>query len=235
MKKKPDYLGRAKALRSLGVEFGFALNKKMTPAAKASITKKYRQYSGYLKDKNHFRLVPINEAQRRELSKTLPKSQLTSKGAIIQVPEGGRARVTKAGRIIVSKGRIREETYTLSRKRLAIDPRKEIERLYYATKGTNKKLFITFKGYQGSHRYTLFSFLYYLENELLPDLDENEYSDNYIGSHFGIKVVTVLPKNKRHETPLRKLQSNRRLRTSHKATQKTKKNSARKRKNRGNK
>jgi hypothetical protein len=196
MKKRLSYREKARAMRHLGVSFGFPLNRKLNPAAKGWVTRRWRDYAGYVAEKNRFRLVPANKAQRRELRKTIPKQQLTGRGVLVQVPKGGRAWVSKAGRLIVTKGRLREETYSLNRVRFARDPRAELTRLYHAAKGGHKKLFVTFKGYQGGHKYNLFQFLYYLENELLPELEDEERSESEIGRYFGVKIVTITPKRK---------------------------------------
>jgi hypothetical protein len=204
MRKKLSYREKAKALSGLGRPFGFALNRKLSPQAKGWITRRWRDYAGISKVENRFKLVKATPAQRRLLRRTLPRSAVTEKGVLVQVPKGGRARITKEGRLVVSKGALREETFALNRVRLATDPKAEIERIYRLAKGKNKKVFITFRGFEGRMKYTPFAFLYYMENELLPELEERE--DSEIGKHFGIKVVSVRTKKPTHETKVSKVQ-----------------------------
>lgn len=203
MKKRLNYLQKAKALTGLGKGFGFPLNRKLSPQAKGWVTRRWRDYSGYVHEQNRFRAVKATPAQRRLLLKTLPKQQVTKTGVLVQVPRGARVRISKTGRLVVSKGRIREESFTLNRVRLAQNPREEIRRIYDLAKGRNKKVFITFRGYEGRESYTPGAFLYYLENELLPELSEREDAD--IGRHFGVKIVSINPAKKFHETKVSKV------------------------------
>jgi hypothetical protein len=198
LKQKRSYKERARVLSAVGKGFNFPRNRALSPQAKGWITRRWRESSGVFHAENRFKFVPATRAERRKLAKTLPKSQVTKTGVLVQTPPGARARITKAGRLVVSKGAIREETFSLNRVRLAADPRSEIERIYRLAKGKNKKVFITFKGYEGRAKYTPGAFLYYLENDLLPELAGRE--DAEISSHFGIKVVSVNPKKSSHET-----------------------------------
>ena len=192
MAKKMSYAERSRRLRKLGV-----VTSTKSPQARGWVTRRWREYAGYTHRQNRIRVVKISPSQRRELKKTVPASHLTRRGLLVQAPTGAKVRVTKDGRLIVSKGRIREEHFKLDRIRLAKDPHAEIQRIYKQAKGKNKHVFITVRGYEGNTKYNLFQFLYYLENELFPQLDEREDEEGAKISHnFGLKIVSIKPSRK---------------------------------------
>ena len=215
MRRKPTPAQRARQLKSIGVDFGFPLNRTLTPQAKGWITRRWRDYAGYFHKENHMRLVKAKPGQLAALRKALPRENVTAKGALVQVPKGARARVEKkTGRLVVTKGRLREETFKLSSKRFAQDAAGEMQRILAQAKGKMKRAFFTYRGFEGRTPFT--SFAAFLASDSGPSSlatfalkEPGRFARN-----LGVKIVSTTPPRPsttkrqtthRHETTLPKV------------------------------
>ena len=209
MRRKPTPAQRARQLKSSGVSFGFPLNRTLSPQAKGWITRRWRDYAGYFKKENHMRLVKATPAQLANLRRSLPAQNVTGKGALVQIPKGARARVEKkTGRLVVTKGRLREETFKLSAKRFAKDAAGEVKKILAQAKGKTKRAFFTYRGYEGRTPFT--SFQSFLNSDSGPSALATFASENpgRFTRNLGIKIVSVTPRRKtRHETHLQKVRT----------------------------
>lgn len=188
------YRDKQRLLESIGLPFSFTHKQKLTPQAKAAITRRWRDRAVYFTDKggSEFKFIPLNKAERSKVIHNVSRDQLTKKGVLVQAPKGAKVSISKkTGRISISKGKISEELFRLSKRDFLNDPEGSIQKLYKQAKGKHKQVFITFRGFAGSVAYSPFQFLHYFENDLLPELSEKDPEE--VRGRFGIKIVSIKP------------------------------------------
>jgi hypothetical protein len=195
-KSEAAYKDRLRVLKQkFGVKTSLSLNKKLTPQAKSSITKLTRKYSGYLNPENRFEFVPGDKRTLRAIKKRGDYSAeaITQKGVFIQKPKSrkkGRFTLKQTGEIELRLGS-RVNQYSLFRSEdIVKDP--ELVRREAKKRGANYVL-INIKGYQGKTTYSVESFMQYLSDSLIPDIEEaweDQEKDSAFRRYFGVEFVT---------------------------------------------
>lgn len=202
-KSKTDasYRARLKTLKTrYGADFGFKTNAKLTPQRKAAITRKMRKMAEFLNPENNFQYVRLKQSDIKRVRRRndIAKQQITAKGVFIPKPKSRRhtktrVRIERSGDISTRTGNF-TSTFRLYP---SVDVVRDPAIIARDARASGAEaIFVSIKGHRGGSRkngYSLKAFMRYLNEMILPDIEEAQEDENKktaFRNWFGVEFVT---------------------------------------------
>lgn len=166
--------------QKFGVKFPFKIGAKLNGSRKGAITRRLNKVAEFLNPDNQFRFVPLTPSVLKKVShqREISTAQRTTKGVFVPVPKSTRKTSTqvkfdkKTGKLSVRTGKFKSTFKKYRSTDIVSNPQLVLRD---AEKRGAESVFVSIKGHRGGslkYGYSLKAFMRYMNEELLPDIEE---------------------------------------------------------------